>query len=176
MCIREPCAETWAQSSPRFFPLSFISLHHPLSAANSSLCSPYSLHLFSSLIPFHSPCLLSLSVFPPPSHNPTSSLTTPSPALSLSISLHQLQRAVSVADLEGTCLLRWNKIMHPLVLLCVCVCVCVAGTDSEVQWCPRQLHNKQTKQINKLVNLPGPQGHFCLWGYSLNEIMLQCCW
>lgn len=68
--------------------------------------------------------LSSLSLLPfclPPMHPPPSL----SLVLSLSISLHQLQSAVSVAELEGTCLLRWNKIARTLVLLCVCVCMCV---------------------------------------------------
>ncbi len=135
MCIREPCAETWAQSPPLLSPLSFISLHHCLSAASFPFtvfyCFP---HPLSSLSPL--PVCLSS---PLAQTNSLSGALPPSLALalvlSLSISLHQLQRAVSVADLEGTCLLRWNKIIRPLVLLSVsvCVCVCVACTDSEVQ-------------------------------------------
>lgn len=122
MCIIEPCAETWAQYAFAFSPLSFISDHHSLSTASFCFCT-CGLHPFTSLIPSSFIPIFPLPVclfFAQASSIP--SLLPPSLALSPSISLHQLQRAVSVADLGGTCLLRWNKIIRPLVLLCACVC------------------------------------------------------
>lgn len=111
MCIREPCAVTWAQTPPLLYPSSF------------SFCCQFLLIYLQSTSFFLSsepPLLLyvySLSVFKP----------TASPSPSMSTSLHQLQRAVSVADLEGTCLLKRNKIIRPPVPFCVRVCV--ACTD-----------------------------------------------
>lgn len=106
--------------------------------------SPFVISLFQPLVLAR--CCL--PAYSSPSHEPAP--LPPSPILSPSISLHQLQRAVSVADLEGTCLLRWNKIIRPLVPLCVqLVQTPLKCTEAAGQ----QRCSKQAKLINKQVKL-----------------------
>lgn len=102
--------------------------------------SPFVRTVFMSLPPSSSfipvcASFLSTPLHPHP-HLPAQASSLPSSYLlfflPLSISPHQLQRAVSVVDLEGTCLLRWNKIARPpSAFVCVHarVYVCVCG------WC-----------------------------------------
>ena len=160
MAAVEPCAETWAQ---------FLSLLYPSSPSHHSLSLlpvhpfVFKVFIFSSLVLFYTRLsILCTDRLPPPPPSPLP------PSLPPSISLHQLQRAVSLWPTSGASA-SWGGITPPPPPPSAGVCSCCSLLWSELR---PQASNRQTKPINKQVNLD--HRFICSGVQSIYEITLHC--
>lgn len=113
--------------------------HFRHSSLSFSLCCYFLLSSLSLPAPL---TLIAHPLLPTP---PLSRLLRLSPPISF-------KESSSVADLQGTCLLRWNKITRPhCAFVCAPVCLHVAGGRRQSAPAPpRASRNKQAKPTDRL--------------------------